>query len=546
MSEATKLELKNPQDGLVLNAKEWSPAEGSDKNALVVIVHGFGESIEDYESFAKELSSNGYRVVAFDQRGFGKTARTRKDYGISNEYYVFEDLDAVLTQVTKGFEGHVILFGHSMGGAITLNYLVKGKLRERIDSFVVTGPFVETHPYTGGKGINKLMLPFMPLVVKFFPKLRRVAAMDANVLSHDPEVVKEIAPQANRRFLTSAQLMNDCIVRGKRLENSVFVGKAIDRPVLVCHGTADKVTDINATRTFCSLLKVKKSRFLEYDGAYHALYRETPEYRDKFLADLYKFLGEVQDLPTHYVAPKPEEETSAKETEETEAKAADKTEDKTEETEAVAESSKAVETEAAAPVAVPEPEAKEPVVESKEPVVESKEPVVESKEPVVESKEPVVEPKETAVESKEPEPESVAATSEPVTEEIKEEVPAKVEEPVVEQTEAVEEKPAETVETAETEAAETAKATETTDSAQATEAAEAPKATEVEEQASKDELKPETAGDAKEASEEPSGEDTPEPESQEDKPAEQKTTTGGGSASKKKNNKKKNKKKGKK
>ena len=78
----------------------------------VVLIHGFGESIYAWRKTIPPLVAAGYRVIAFDNRGFGFSDKPA--HGYSNAAYVRLTI-ALLDSLGVS---SAVLVGHSMGGAI--------------------------------------------------------------------------------------------------------------------------------------------------------------------------------------------------------------------------------------------------------------------------------------------------------------------------------------------------------------------------------------------------------------------------------------------
>lgn len=114
--------------GASLNAYLKSPA-GTPK-AVLQINHGLAEHAARYERFADFLSGRGYAAIAHDHRGHGFTAASdgpprmfaRKDGAAK----VVDDVAAVHAHAAGVWPGVPrILFGHSMGGLIGLNCVLR-------------------------------------------------------------------------------------------------------------------------------------------------------------------------------------------------------------------------------------------------------------------------------------------------------------------------------------------------------------------------------------------------------------------------------------
>lgn len=104
------------------------PARGTARG-IVLICHGLAEHSRRYRRFAEALSAAGYHAYAHDHRGHGETTAPDAPLG---RFARRDGVDAVIEDVmairARAEEDHpglpVILFGHSMGGLISLNTAV--------------------------------------------------------------------------------------------------------------------------------------------------------------------------------------------------------------------------------------------------------------------------------------------------------------------------------------------------------------------------------------------------------------------------------------
>ena len=95
----------------------------------VLVLHGFTENAYKFSELIYSLLQNGFSVVAYDQRGHGRSCRdeaVRADQSLTHvdrfgEYV--EDLEAVCEQALSGMPKPWMIFSHSMGGAVTALYL---------------------------------------------------------------------------------------------------------------------------------------------------------------------------------------------------------------------------------------------------------------------------------------------------------------------------------------------------------------------------------------------------------------------------------------
>jgi len=100
------------------------------ETAVIQISHGMAEHAGRYDRFADFLSENGYHVLAHDHRGHGNTTAPDSQQGLFARKHgwkkVIEDVDAVNRHARETFPNlPIILFGHSMGAMIGLNYCIE-------------------------------------------------------------------------------------------------------------------------------------------------------------------------------------------------------------------------------------------------------------------------------------------------------------------------------------------------------------------------------------------------------------------------------------
>ena len=100
--------------------------EGSNDEALVVLLHGGGYSGLTWGPMAKTLKDSvRCRIWAFDLRGHGDTVfADEAEEKVLEAERMAEDISAVISHLVAsrgGLTGPVVIVGHSMGGALAVH-----------------------------------------------------------------------------------------------------------------------------------------------------------------------------------------------------------------------------------------------------------------------------------------------------------------------------------------------------------------------------------------------------------------------------------------
>lgn len=110
------------KDGVVLPAYELDPVPDGPKRGTAYLLHGFGNSKEQMLPVAKWLSQAGFRCVAWDSRGHGKSGGDRATFGT---HEVDDALRVIRTARTLDRKPHgtEVIWAYSMGTAVALQAL---------------------------------------------------------------------------------------------------------------------------------------------------------------------------------------------------------------------------------------------------------------------------------------------------------------------------------------------------------------------------------------------------------------------------------------
>lgn len=240
-----------------LYAQLWQP--DGDPRGSIAIVHGLGEHSGRYAHVAGHLVDAGYIVIAFDQRGHGRSEGRR---GHASSYDIL--LDDLSLLVSEAFHRcsrrPVFLYGHSMGGNLVLNFALRRELP--VNGLVVTSPVLRpTSPPAGWK------LAAGRILNRVWPRFSLDNGVDPNDLTHDEAVVAAYRndPLVHRRV--SARLGTALLAAGQW---AIDHAAQLSCPLLLMHGSADRLTSPAATAEFASRLEGRCDLKI-WDGLFHEL-----------------------------------------------------------------------------------------------------------------------------------------------------------------------------------------------------------------------------------------------------------------------------------
>jgi alpha-beta hydrolase superfamily lysophospholipase len=271
-----RYETLTMSDGAKISLADM-PTEQKPK-AVVQFVHGFGEHSGRYTELGERFGSKGIALVMHDQRGHGQTPGKR---GVAPSYdRLLDDADEVRNRITELYpDVPVILYGHSMGGNVVINYLIS-RTQKRHVCAVIGSPWLRLYnPFPAA------VMTFAGIAGKITSKLSVVNKVDLTTLTHDTEIVRKTGEDPAYHGHLSLRLFAQITKRG---EYAITNAKLITLPSLVLCAGEDKLVSSPAVRDFhknCGSNVILK----DYEGYYHELHNE-PE-REKIFEDVYGFVS---------------------------------------------------------------------------------------------------------------------------------------------------------------------------------------------------------------------------------------------------------------
>jgi len=269
------------KDGTTIYYKDWG------NGPVVTFSHGWPLNSDAWDGQMLFLAQNGFRVVAHDRRGHGRSSQGSSGNDM-NGYA--DDLAAVIETLDLN---EVVLVGHSTGGGEVTRYIGRHGTK-RVAAAVLIGA---VPPLMVKTAANPEGLP-----IEVFDGLRNSLAKDRSQFYKDFAVMfygtnrpgaKVSQGALDQLWLWSMQAgLKNSFESIKAFSETDFHEdlKKFDVPTLVMHGEDDQIVPINISgKRSAKLIKGAKEIF--YPGLPHGL---TATNTDQVNADLLKFLQSVQ------------------------------------------------------------------------------------------------------------------------------------------------------------------------------------------------------------------------------------------------------------
>ena len=245
----------------------WKPDDNP--KAIICLIHGIGEHTGRYDQWAERFSEEGYIFVGFDLRGHGKSEGKRGHFNSIGK--LFSDMNIFIKKIKIMFPGiPLILYGHSMGGNIALNYLMN--YQGVFKAAIISSPWLRLTSNPSSAAI------FMAKVVKsIFPSLLQNTGLNVSNISKDKDEVKRYA---ENKYIHNKISVSAFVEMSNSADWIMSNPLLLKTPIIMIHGEEDKITSHLATMEFANKSK-SFSRIKIFKGLFHETHHE-PEQDDVF------------------------------------------------------------------------------------------------------------------------------------------------------------------------------------------------------------------------------------------------------------------------
>jgi non-heme chloroperoxidase len=267
------------RDDVTIYFKDWGPRNGP----AVVLCHGWPLSADSWDAQAFHLASHGYRVIAHDRRGHGRSSQPW--HGNDMDHYA-DDLAQLIDHL--GLRD-VSVFGFSAGGGEVARFIGRhgtGNVAKLALISAVTPFRLKTDTNPDGVPLEELDGLRAGQIADRAQFFRGIASGPFYGFNRAGAMVSQgqIDLWWQQGMMAGFKNTYDCIAAlSEDFRDDV---RKFDRPTLVIHGDDDQVVPIDGSARAVARL-LPKAKLKIYEGAPHGL---TFTHRARLNADLLDFL----------------------------------------------------------------------------------------------------------------------------------------------------------------------------------------------------------------------------------------------------------------
>ena len=268
------------RDGTDIYVKDWG------QGRPVILLHGWPLNADSWDAQALALANAGFRAIAYDRRGFGRSGQPWSGY----DYDTLAD-DLADVMAATGADGDATIVGFSMGGGEVARYMS----RHNGKGVIAAGLIASIVPYMlktddNPHGVPESTFQQMRDGIKedranFFRHTFTPGFYGVGYISHpvSDDVLDHSTSLALQAGLKPTLACLDAFASTDFRPDLA----AFRVPTLVIHGTSDATVPID-TSARAAAKGIASSRLVEYDGAPHGL---NVTEQDRLSNDLLTFLG---------------------------------------------------------------------------------------------------------------------------------------------------------------------------------------------------------------------------------------------------------------
>ncbi len=258
--EHQKLSWKT-DNGLNIFSQIWQPSASAPR-AVVCLVHGLGEHSSRYAHVAEAFVKQGYAFLAFDLLGHGQSEGARGHISSIEDF--LKSIDRLLAQAKERYPNlPIILYGHSLGGILVLNYGLKRK--PNVKGVIATSSGLHT-----ALEEQPVKIFMAKLLGSLAPKATLPSGLEVSAISRDEAIVQAYKNDPlvhDKMSLGFGKIMLGVI------QQTLADAADFPLPLLLMHGKSDRIAYPSSSVEVAEALGERATLVLWEDG-YHELHND--------------------------------------------------------------------------------------------------------------------------------------------------------------------------------------------------------------------------------------------------------------------------------
>lgn len=284
-------------DGFVLKELENGKIQGyswelDDPDKVICIIHGIGEYGGRFDRVAEVFREKNMACLSMDLRGHGDSIGKKGHCAPRKD--VLDDVTDLMKYAEKMYpEKPLVLYGHSMGGNITLDYRARGELNDKPAGYIISAPWIRLV-----RPVPKPLYILVKLLSRIAPEFTVGSQVNEDDLGN-PQSVRPYRenPMVHNRI--SALCAVDGFDIGMKLEKGTAEDnlKAAGIPLLLMHGSEDRICDVEGSRRIAERLELRGDNitYTEWEGLFHEIHNGNKTSRgDEVIKRMVEWAGALQ------------------------------------------------------------------------------------------------------------------------------------------------------------------------------------------------------------------------------------------------------------
>ena len=283
--------LSNPVSLLTGQVKNSSEVDMADKinvrpKLIVLALHGMAMHGSTFDALKETLAAENILVVAPDLPGYGMQCLAKSAKCTFRSEASLELVEAQIKSIKdKHPDVPLILLGESLGGALAIDYASRNA--SEINGLILSAPALSFRALAGLKLAPKLLLSVLDPATKL--QLKAFIEKNSSDNFADGQVVLQDKSSRKTTSLRELLRIRSFLSRAK----SEVSNLSPDLPILVLHGSADKIISLRGSELLGNHATSSKKKLEVFCGAGHLLL-EVKHPRAEVLSAIDNWLADIK------------------------------------------------------------------------------------------------------------------------------------------------------------------------------------------------------------------------------------------------------------